>query len=139
MTACGSNALVSFLRTYGPSASADVLSDEHVRDALAHFGVAPIEVPAPRLGAMAEALCSATPTNVILTGTAGDGKTFHIRKFLLEELGLPVTAWPGEGPVLQTILPSGLTLRVIRDLSELEEEDKQAEARVHRVLPARRG
>jgi hypothetical protein len=89
--------------------------------------VASIEVPAPRLGAMAEALCSETPTNVILTGTAGDGKTFHIRKFLLEELGLPVTAWPGEGPVLQTILPSGLTLKVIRDLSELEEQDKQAE------------
>lgn len=127
MTTCGSNSLVAFLRTYGPSASADVLSDEHVRDALAHFGVAPIEVPAPRLEAMAQALCSEAPANLILTGTAGDGKTFHIRKFLLERLGLAPEDWPGQGPILEAKLPNGLALKVIRDLSELEEEDKQCE------------
>lgn len=127
MTDCGSNSLVSFLKTYGPSASADMLSDEHVRSALAHFNVSPIEVPAPRLDSMVEALCGEAATNLILTGTAGDGKTFHIRKFLLEKLGMAPEAWPGAAPVLEWALPSGIPLRIIRDLSELEEEDKQRE------------
>lgn len=124
---CASNPLVSFLRTYGPSASADVLSDEHVRSALARFGVSAIEVPAPRLDAMTSALCSANPSNLILTGTAGDGKTYHIRKFLLDHLGIPEAAWPGTGPIIEAQLPSGIPLRVIRDLSELEDEHKASE------------
>jgi len=127
VTACGSNSLVSFLRTYGPSPQADVLSDENVRAALEQFDVAAIEIPAPRLAEMKAALLAPHPRNVILTGTAGDGKTYHIRQFLLTELGMPPSDWPGEGAVIQVELPGGLPLRVIRDLSELEEEEKEAE------------
>ncbi|MBB5708375.1 hypothetical protein [Sphingopyxis panaciterrulae] len=127
MSACHSNPLVSFLKTYGPSPEADMLSDENVRDALDRFDVAPLEIPAPRLDEMVEALCGDTPRNVILTGTAGDGKTYHIRQFLLGKLALPPEQWPGRDPVLEVELPNGAQLRVIRDLSELEEEEKDAE------------
>lgn len=124
---CASNPLVSFLRTYGPSAQADVLSDENVRAALDRFGVRAIEVAPPKLDALADALAGPEPRNVILTGTAGDGKTFHIRQFLLGRLGVDPGSWPGDRPVLEVKLPGGQSLRVIRDLSELEDEDKDAE------------
>jgi hypothetical protein len=119
--------LVSFLRTYGPSAQADVLSDENVQAALDRFGVKAIEVAPPKLEALTDALMGPQPRNVILTGTAGDGKTFHIRQYLLGRLGVDPMSWPGDRPVLEVQLPSGQLLRVIRDLSELEDEDKDAE------------
>lgn len=127
MKACRSSPLVSFLRTYGPSPQADVLSDENVRTALDAFGVAPIDVPPPQLAAIVDALCGAEPTNVVLTGTAGDGKTYHIRQFLLGTLALDPVRWPGEAAILEAALPDGTPLRVIRDLSELEEGEKDAE------------
>ncbi len=127
VSVCGSNPLVSFLRTYGPSAQADVLSDENVRSALDEFQVRPIAIPAPHLQAVADALLSPDPTNVILTGTAGDGKTYHIRQFLLDRLKIPAADWPGAEAVLEVALPNNTRLRVIRDLSELEDDDKDAE------------
>ena len=127
MSDCQSSPLVSFLRTYGPSPEADVLSDENVRTALAEYQVRPIEIQAPQLKAIEEALLGDTPRNVILTGTAGDGKTYHIRQFLLGTLQLSPDIWPGDGPVIEMPLPNGPRLRVIRDLSELEDEEKEAE------------
>ena len=127
MKTCQSSPLVSFLRTYGPSPQADVLSDENVRDALATFGVRPVDVPPPQLAAIVEALCGDSPTNVVLTGTAGDGKTYHIRQFLLGTLGLDPVLWPGDAAILEAALPDGTPLRVIRDLSELEDDEKEAE------------
>ncbi|WP_296614615.1 hypothetical protein [Sphingomonas sp.] len=127
MSDCQSSPLVSFLRTYGPSPEGDVLSDENVRSALAKFNVAPMDIPAPQIEALKAALCGETPHNVILTGTAGDGKTYHIRQLLLEELKMAPELWPGEAAVLETTLPNGIRLRVIRDLSELEDDEKDAE------------
>ncbi|MBF0392792.1 MAG: hypothetical protein HQL38_08930, partial [Alphaproteobacteria bacterium] len=71
------NPLVNFLRSYGPSAASDSLCDEHVQAAVRQHGVRPVEIPAPRMEDIREALLGDTPTNVILTGTAGDGKTYH--------------------------------------------------------------
>ncbi|WP_294041625.1 hypothetical protein [Sphingomonas sp.] len=127
MSACQSSSLVSFLRIFGPSAETDALSDENVRKALAEFGVQPIVTPAPQLEKLKTALCGETPSNVILTGTAGDGKTYHIRQLLLGELNMAPELWPGDAPVLEVSLPSGIPLRVIRDLSELEDDEKDAE------------
>lgn len=121
------NPLISFLRSYGPSAAADSLCDEHVQAAVRQHGVSPIEIPAPRLGEIGEALLGDCPTNVILTGTAGDGKTYHIRKFYLDVLRGDPSSWPGDGGVLQTSLPNGRLLRIVRDLSEVSETLKAGE------------
>lgn len=127
MSAADGNPLVALLRTYGPSSQSDTLSDEHVRETLDLLQIEPIEIAPPQLGLMVEALCGDVPRNLILTGTAGDGKTFHIRQFLLGELDVQPERWPGDDPVLEARLPNGSTLRVIRDLSELEEDEKEAQ------------
>ena len=65
--------------------------------------------------------------NVILTGTAGDGKTYHIRRIALEHLGAKPEEWPGDELILTFPLAGGGKLRVIRDLSELPDDIKADE------------
>lgn len=120
------NPLVAFLASYGPSAASDALADEHVQAAVAKHGVRPIETPAPKLAALCEALLGEDPVSVVLTGTAGDGKTYHIRKFFLDEAGGNLAEWPGQGGVLRTQL-RGRPLRIIRDLSQLTDASKAEE------------
>ncbi|NJL07067.1 MAG: hypothetical protein HC900_01495 [Methylacidiphilales bacterium] len=120
------NPLVAFLASYGPSASSDALADEHVQVAVARHGVPPIEVPAPKLTETADALLGNAPTSVILTGTAGDGKTYHIRKFFLDLAGGAPSEWPGTGGILSISL-DGRPLRIIRDLSQLTDAAKAQE------------
>ncbi len=122
------NPLVGFLSSYGPSPSSDTLVDEHVRRAVKRHGVAPIETPAPKLAAVRKALLGADPISVILTGTAGDGKTYHIRQFFFDEVGGADGDWPGGG-VLEAVLPSGKPLRIICDLSQLTDTAKAGEIR----------
>ena len=119
------NPIVALLGGYGPSAASDAAVDENVQRALRRHGVAPIVIPAPRMQAIRDALLGAAPANVILTGTAGDGKTYHIRRFLFDHTDFPASSWPGSG-LLEAKLPSGRTLRVIRDLSQLQEKSKAA-------------
>lgn len=114
-----SNPLVQFLRSYGPSAASDLLYDEHVQTAVKRHGVAEIELPAPLIAKLGELYKGDCPTNVILTGTAGDGKTYHIRHIFLDYLKGNPNDWPGDNLVLQFALPGGQELRIIRDLSEL--------------------
>jgi hypothetical protein len=70
---------------------------------------------------------------VILTGTAGDGKTFHIRKFFLDlvaDTAAAKKAWEKaveQGGVLDWPLKNGRRLRVIRDVTALGAEAKVAE------------
>ncbi|QCG92905.1 hypothetical protein E6C67_02835 (plasmid) [Azospirillum sp. TSA2s] len=129
------NPLISFLRSYGPSAASDALCDEHVQVAVKAHGVHPIEIPAPRLEEIRDALLSNSPTNVILTGTAGDGKTYHIRKFFLDILGEAPETWPGDDGILEATLPGGQRLRILRDLSEVTDALKSQEiAHVTRCL-----
>ena len=117
------NPIVALLGGYGPSAASDAAVDENVQRALRRHEIEPIVIPAPRMDAISEALLGATPINVILTGTAGDGKTYHIRRFLFDHTDFPEASWPGGG-LLEAKLPSGQMLRVIRDLSQLQEKDK---------------
>jgi hypothetical protein len=120
-------ALVDFLRTFGPVATCDSLCDENLRHARATFSVAPIDTLAPRGRELYEAILGPSPANVILTGTAGDGKTYHIRRFFMETYKQRGEEWPGEDAVLSLPLPDGWELRVIRDLSEISDSEKAAE------------
>jgi hypothetical protein len=120
------NPIVAFLSSYGPSAASDALADEHVLAAVAKHGVRPIVAPAPKLDAMCDALLGEDPVSVVLTGTAGDGKTYHIRSFFLEKAGGDSAEWPGRAGVLRTMI-RGRPLRIIRDLSQLTDASKAEE------------
>jgi hypothetical protein len=121
------NPIVDFLRSYGPSAASDALYDEHVRTEVKRFGVSEIAIPSHLVPRIAQLLTDPTPPNVILTGTAGDGKTYHVRKIFLDELEAPEEAWPGADVVITLALPNGRELRIIRDLSEVPEDRKKEE------------
>ena len=60
------------------------------------------------------------PPSVILTGNAGDGKTYLCRRIVETFTGQPVTDWADhlDWPIER----DGLTLRVVKDLSEVSEE-----------------
>ena len=121
------NPLVDFLRCYGPNAASDALYDEHVQAEARKYGVKEIRISAPLVDEIGMLLTSDNPTNVILTGTAGDGKTYHIRQVALKYLGTRPEEWPGDDLVLKFRLTGGRDLRVIRDLSELPESIKAGE------------
>lgn len=127
MSAQAHNRLVDFLATYGPVAASDSLCDENIRIAEDEYGVASISTQAPRLEDIREELNNPGGRNVILTGTAGDGKTFHIRRFLEEHHPAALFGWPSAEGVLRITLPDGRELRVIRDLSEISDSEKVAE------------
>lgn len=120
------NPLVAFLASYGPSAASDSLADEHVQMAVARHNVRAIETPAPKLDAMKDALLGEDPCSVILTGTAGDGKTYHIRRFFTDVASGDPKLWLGKEGVFRTSI-RGRPLRVIRDLSQLTEKAKAEE------------
>jgi len=71
------------------------------------------------------------PPSVILTGNAGDGKTYLCRQIVAAFTGQPVVEWADrlDWPITR----DGLTLRVVKDLSEMAEE---AGANVLRDLAA---
>jgi hypothetical protein len=125
---------IDFLSQYGPSAATDALVDEHSPVLIKEFGVsAPIEIAPPRLQDIKAALLGPHPRTVVLTGTAGDGKTFHVRKFFLDLAGDTAAAnaaWAEaadrEG-IIDWDLPSGCRLRIIRDVSALPTKMKLAE------------
>lgn len=121
------NPFVDFMRTYGPSASSDSMYDEHVQSALQKYRVEPIELSAPLVDKLGELLTGPDPTNVILTGTAGDGKTYHIRKVFLKYLGGQYEDWPGSDLVIRMWRSDGREIRIIRDLSELPQQVKADE------------
>ncbi|GAB4533302.1 MAG: hypothetical protein Fur0018_22500 [Anaerolineales bacterium] len=60
------------------------------------------------------------PPSVILTGNAGDGKTYLCRQIIEAFIGQPVAEWADrlDWPIKR----DGLTLRVVKDLSEVSEE-----------------
>lgn len=121
------NPFVDFMRTYGPSASSDSMYDEHVQSALQKYDVKPIELSAPLVDKLGDLLTGPNPTNVILTGTAGDGKTYHIRRVFLEHLGGHENDWPGTDLVIKSSRADGRQIRIVRDLSELPQEVKDEE------------
>jgi len=124
MSDVGTNDLVGLLRHYGPIAASDAMYDELIQAELDHFGVNPaIVIPPARLNDLLTNFRDAEPVSVILTGTAGDGKTFHCRR-VWEELGGARKEW-GRGDKRATLrLPSGRDLVVVKDLSELTRPEK---------------
>lgn len=117
-------AWIHFLRKYGPIKSNENCFDELIERARRRAGVEAITVPAPRIDEAVQILTDPkTPSSVILTGDAGDGKTYHCRQ-IWHRLGGTEAAWESdEGDILgvKQLSVAGRQLWVVRDLSELDD------------------
>jgi|SRR5579863_1665570 len=115
---------IHFLRKYGPIKSNDNCFDELIERARRRADVDAITVPAPRVDEAVRILTdSVSPSSVILTGDAGDGKTYHCRQ-IWNRLGGTPEAWEtDEGEILgvKQLILGARELWVVRDLSELDD------------------
>jgi hypothetical protein len=120
------SAWIGFLRNYGPLSTNGNMYDERIERSRRRAGVAPaISLPDPATDLAVACLQSAeTPTSVILTGTAGDGKTYHCRR-IWERLGGDPEQWAhGDraSPGIRELDVGSRKLLVVKDLSELNED-----------------
>jgi hypothetical protein len=116
-----SNPWITFLRQYGPIPRNDNMYDESIQRALRRSRAQPVEFDAPQLADLLQNFRDERPFSVILTGTAGDGKTFLCRK-VWEGLGGDARAWDDDSAVRTLTLPGGRLLTIVKDLSELRDE-----------------
>ena len=119
------NPLVAFLGSYGPQPSSNNLYDEFVVAAGERTGCDPLEIDQPLISELEDLFRAEKSVSVILTGTAGDGKTYAARK-LVEVLADGTAMWTNTQKVfdLPNLFATGRQIRFIKDLSELNESDK---------------
>lgn len=116
---------INFLRQYGPIPQNENSFDERIAASLKRGKVAPIRVELQYLDELVANFRAAAPRSVILTGTAGDGKTFYCRE-IWQALQGNGPRWNSEAESQEMPLSDGLTLEVIKDLSAIVGEEKQA-------------
>ena len=118
------NDLVSFLRCYGPIPTSDNMYDELIQKQVELYNVKPVEIPPVRLQDLFDNFSQLEPSNIILTGTAGDGKTYHCRR-VWEKLNGDKNVWlRGDKIAKLGLISSGRILIIVKDLSELTTDEK---------------
>lgn len=121
MSATLASRWIRFLRNYGPIPTNDNMYDETIQRALRRHRIDPVVLPAQFLASLLENFRSAQPISEILTGTAGDGKTYHCREAWLA-LGGSDAAW-NTGQKVQRLPIGERELVVVKDLSELRTDE----------------
>jgi len=114
------NRWVRFFRKYGPIPTNENMFDEKIQRAIVKHDVTPIKLPAQFLNALLENLRSTSPRSEVLTGTAGDGKTYHCREVWMA-LGGSAQEW-NKGKKINTLPLGDRELVIVKDLSELKQE-----------------
>ncbi len=116
---------IRFLRHYGPISRIDNMYDELIRDSALRSGLEPLlfvhPVEEELLSLFSETASS--PTSVILTGTAGDGKT-HLCRRVWEQLGGSDEEWRSNNAyffINKIIGGKERTIHIVRDLTGLPE------------------
>lgn len=118
---------IKFLRQYGPLPRNENMFDEHIRRSAGRLGVRPISFKHP----LEDVLLSTfgpdadEPRSVVLTGTAGDGKS-HLCGRVWAMLGGSVKEWSSDEIYFQlkaVISGRAVAVHVIRDLTALPETD----------------
>ena len=119
---------INFVRLYGPIPTKDNLYDENLRRHARRRGIKQVLFTHPyeKIVLPHFDLSAAPPASVILTGTAGDGKTFLCGR-VWEMLGGDPDAWAGQKTHFQLELTAPavaaqdtsrkVTLHIVRDLS----------------------
>lgn len=120
---------VRFLRQYGPATRNDNMYDEHIRRSAQRAGVRPIDFTHPLENEILSLFRAAAPrpASVVLTGTAGDGKTRLCRK-IWSEIGGDENEWGSDDIYYRrsaTIGGRAVTVHVIRDLTALPRQDSR--------------
>lgn len=116
------SALVQFLAAYGPTSDGNNMYDEFVTLAAQKAGVEPISIPESRSRLIVDDVRGQPGRSVILTGTAGDGKTYTARKAFAAMYGNPnvtlkdVEEW--------TDPSTGRRIVFVKDLTEIEASRK---------------
>jgi hypothetical protein len=118
------NPLIQFLRHYGPVPVSGNLYDETIQSSAEETGIRPIEIELEELRNLVQNFKGPNPASVILTGTAGDGKTYLCRR-VWESLEGDSTSWARGDKVHEVALPAGQRLIIIKDLSELTPDEKK--------------
>ena len=113
------NPLVEFLAAYGPKASAKNQYDELIDSTSKTINIEQKLIREIEIGINKE-----RPQTVILTGTAGDGKTYTARKFL-ELISEGKAIWPRDEHIV-THSYKGNEICFIKDLSELDDDEKDS-------------
>jgi len=119
---------INFVRVYGPIPTKDNLYDENLRRHARRRGIRQIQFDHPYEEIVLPCfdVTNGLPASVILTGTAGDGKTFLCGR-VWEMLGGDPDIWAGQEthcqlelsvPAISSMEPGRkITLHVLRDLS----------------------
>lgn len=92
--------------------------DESIQRELRRLKIRPIALPAPLQDKIIETFQSNTPLSQIITGTAGDGKTYHCRE-VWTALGGDKDVW-NRGEKIQTLRLGQNDFVIVKDLSELK-------------------
>lgn len=114
---------ISFLRQYGPIPQNENSFDERIASSLKRGRIAPIRVELDYLDELVANFKSVAPRSIILTGTAGDGKTFYCRE-VWQQLQGDQSNWNSEAES-QDMRLGEITLEVIKDLSAIVGEEKK--------------
>ncbi len=95
---------IKFLRQYGPIARNDNMYDETIQRSAQRTGIKPIEFEHPALFDIASSFNkhNSDPVSVILTGTAGDGKT-HLCRNVWNLLDGASSVWESDNPHISLV------------------------------------
>lgn len=107
---------IDFLRKYGPVPKNDNMYDEAIQRTAKRAGHSPIKFEHPFKKEVLNNFSTTPFKNVILTGTAGDGKTYLCRE-VWESLGGSFSEWQSDEPYIRFQHFSGVKIHFIRDLS----------------------
>jgi hypothetical protein len=121
---CTTSDWINFLRQYGPIPRNDNMYDEVIQRSLRRKKLQPIAFETQYLPELLTNFRSPTPQSVILTGTAGDGKTYYCRE-VWEAFGGSTEDWQQDSKIHRLSL-NDRQLVVIKDLSELTAEEKRS-------------
>lgn len=125
MSASSTHRWIKFLRSYGPTPRNDAMYDETIQRALRRLDIKPLKLPAPYLDDLLANFSSDSPVSEILTGTAGDGKTYRCREVWLA-LGGNEKEWLSTTKV-KTLISGDRTIVFIKDLSELRKGNESVD------------
>lgn len=117
------SAWINFLRQYGPIPRNDNMYDELIQPILKKNSIQPIEIESMHTEMLVMNFNSIRPKSVILTGVAGDGKTYHCRE-VWTALGGDIDVWSNNDKIKKIELQNQKILFVIKDLSELMDGER---------------